>query len=160
MEISPSHPLNLGVSILHTSLTPCIPKETPAYSIFPLSSNSPVLTHPMKPLCPFSYHHTLSAMWWPDPNTVSTVILVLHVVGVAQWLALLPHSARPVRLPAWVTVCVESARSPRVCVGFLRVLRYPPMVQKTCWLCVLAMLNSPSVYANRRRSVTTRRFTQ
>ncbi|GCB77095.1 hypothetical protein scyTo_0019241, partial [Scyliorhinus torazame] len=31
-----------------------------------------------------------------------------------------------VRFPAWVTVCAESARSPRVCVGFLRVLRFPP----------------------------------
>ena len=34
---------------------------------------------------------------------------------MAQWLALLPHSARdPDSIPAWVTVCVESARSPRL----------------------------------------------
>ena len=30
----------------------------------------------------------------------------------------------------WVTVCVEFAHSPRVCVGFLRVLRFPPTVQR------------------------------
>ena len=49
---------------------------------------------------------------------------------MAQRLALLPHSARDmVRLPTWVTVCAESARSPRVCVGFPRVLRFPPTVR-------------------------------
>ena len=38
---------------------------------------------------------------------------------VAQWLALLPgFESRP--------FCVELACSPRVCVGFLRVLRFPP----------------------------------
>ena len=36
--------------------------------------------------------------------------------------------ATRVRFPAWVTVCVEFARSPRVCVGFLRVLQFPPTV--------------------------------
>eukprot|EP00061_Rhincodon_typus_P000059 g10289.t1 len=42
---------------------------------------------------------------------------------VAQWLALLPHSARdPGSIPA--SVCVEFAHSPRVCVGFLQVLQF------------------------------------
>ena len=40
---------------------------------------------------------------------------------VAQWFALLPHRLGTwVRFPAWVTVCAESAHSPRVCMGFLR----------------------------------------
>jgi len=42
---------------------------------------------------------------------------------VAQLLALLPHSTRSrVQFQAWITVCVEFARSPRVCIGFLPVL--------------------------------------
>jgi len=52
---------------------------------------------------------------------------------VAQWLALPLHSARdPGTIPGWVTVCVEFAHSPllRLCVGFLRVLRFPPTVPK------------------------------
>ena len=71
---------------------------------------------------------------------------------VTQWLALLPHSARDrAQFPAWVTVCAEFAHSPRVCMGFLQVLQFPPTVQKTCWLGALAMLNSPSVHLNRCR---------
>ena len=39
---------------------------------------------------------------------------------VAQWLALLLTApGTRVRFPAWVTVCVEFAHSPRVCMGFL-----------------------------------------
>jgi len=38
-------------------------------------------------------------------------------------------SQQRVQLPAG-SVCVESACSPRVCVGSLRVLRLPPTVQK------------------------------
>ncbi|XP_072325204.1 derlin-2 isoform X1 [Scyliorhinus torazame] len=50
---------------------------------------------------------------------------------VAMWIAQLLHSSRvPGSIPAWVTVCAESARPPRVCVGFLRVLRFPPTVQR------------------------------
>jgi len=80
---------------------------------------------------------------------------------VAQWLALLPHSARDTgSIPGWVTVCVEFAHSPRVCVGFLRGLRFPPTVQKMCGLGELAMLNSPSVYPNRCLNVVTRGFSQ
>ena len=37
---------------------------------------------------------------------------------VAQWLALLLHSSRDLG-PILATVCVEFARSPHVCVGFL-----------------------------------------
>ena len=52
---------------------------------------------------------------------------------VAQWLALLPHSARnPGSIPA-LGDCVEFAHSPRVCVNFLRVLRFPPTVQRFFW---------------------------
>jgi len=53
-----------------------------------------------------------------------------------------------VRFPAWVTVCVESARSPRACVGFPRVIQLPPTLRKTPKMCVidwLAMLNWQSV---------------
>ena len=47
---------------------------------------------------------------------------------VAQWLALLPHSKKVLgSFPAQPgPFCVEFACSPRVCVGFLRVLRFPP----------------------------------
>ena len=44
---------------------------------------------------------------------------------VAQWLALWPHSKKDTG-----PLCVESACSPRVGVGFLRVLRFPPTVQR------------------------------
>jgi len=37
---------------------------------------------------------------------------------------------KQIRTPGWVTVCVEFAHSPRVCVGFLRVLRFPPTFPK------------------------------
>ena len=54
-----------------------------------------------------------------------------HGSTVAQWLALLLHSVRdPGSIPALVTVCVEFALFPRVCVGFLRVLRFPPTLQR------------------------------
>ena len=51
---------------------------------------------------------------------------------VAQWLALLPHSVR-VLVQFWphVTVCIDFARSPCFCVGFLRVLRFPPTLQRS-----------------------------
>ena len=67
---------------------------------------------------------------------------------VAQWLALLPHGARdPGSIPALVNNCGVCTFSP--CLrGFPPMLRFPPTVQKTCWL---AMLNSPSVYPNRCR---------
>jgi len=66
---------------------------------------------------------------------------------VAQWLALLPHSASdPCSSPSWITVCVEFAHSPHVCVGFLRVLRFPLTVQKMYRLGGLAMQNFPLVF--------------
>jgi len=44
---------------------------------------------------------------------------------MAQWLALLPHSARdPGSIPS-LGHCLQFAHSPHVCVGFLRVLRVP-----------------------------------
>jgi len=52
---------------------------------------------------------------------------------VTQWLALPLRSARdPGSIPCWVTVCVEFTHSPRVFVGFLRVLWFPPTVPKMC----------------------------
>ena len=47
-----------------------------------------------------------------------------------------------------------------VCVGFLRVLQFPPTVRKTCWLDAVALLNSPLVYPNRRQGVAMRGFSQ
>jgi len=76
------------------------------------------------------------------------------------WHCCLTVSGTRVRSPPWVTVCVESARSSCVSIGFLRVLRFPPTVQKSCWLDALVMLNSPSVYPNRRQSVAIRGFSQ
>ena len=55
---------------------------------------------------------------WPD-----------FICGAARWSAPSPNSRGfQVRSPAG-SVCVESACSPRVCVGSLRVLRVPPTVQ-------------------------------
>ncbi|KAJ8269314.1 hypothetical protein COCON_G00119210 [Conger conger] len=51
---------------------------------------------------------------------------------MVQWVALPPHSKEVLgsnpRRPG--PLCVEFACSPRVCVGFLRVLRFPPTVQR------------------------------
>ncbi|XP_061097717.1 uncharacterized protein LOC133128295 isoform X2 [Conger conger] len=51
---------------------------------------------------------------------------------MAQWVALSPHSKEVLgsnpRRPG--PLCAEFACSPRVCVGFLRVLRFPPTVQR------------------------------
>ena len=49
-----------------------------------------------------------------------------------QWVALLPHSARdPGLIPgSGHCLCGVCTFSPRVCVGFLRVLRFPPTVQR------------------------------
>ena len=49
---------------------------------------------------------------------------------VAHWFALLPHSVKD---PGSIPVsgdCVAFARSLRVCVGFLQVLRFPPTLQR------------------------------
>jgi len=56
--------------------------------------------------------------------------IVVH--KVAQWLALLPHSARDLgSIPGFGSLSVWSLHIlPRVCVGFLRVLRFPPTLQK------------------------------
>jgi len=74
----------------------------------------------------------------PDPlrfYSIRSILLVFFFFAkgstVAQWLALLPRSTRDLgSIPGWITVCVKFTRSPRVCVGFLRVLRFPPIVQK------------------------------
>ena len=50
-----------------------------------------------------------TVVWWSAPSPHSRGFLVLNPAG---------------------SVCVESACSPRVCVGSLRVLRLPPTVQK------------------------------
>uniref|UniRef100_A0AAR2JI18 Galectin n=1 Tax=Pygocentrus nattereri TaxID=42514 RepID=A0AAR2JI18_PYGNA len=53
---------------------------------------------------------------------------------VAWWVALSPHSEEGLgsipRPGDRGPLCVESACSPSVCVGFLRVLRFPPTVQR------------------------------
>ena len=74
--------------------------------------------------------------------------LLLLRCGAARWhsgLALLPHSTRDPGLIPGLGLCVESACSPHVCVGFLWVLWFPPTVQKMCRLGGLAMLNCPLV---------------
>jgi len=68
---------------------------------------------------------------WDVDQLQTPRLTALEITRVAQWLALLLHSTRDLgSIPGWVTVCVESAHSPRVCVGFLRVLWFPPTVQK------------------------------
>jgi len=53
-----------------------------------------------------------------------------QILWVARWLALLPYNSRvPGSIPG-LGLCVEFAHSPRVCLGFLRVLRFPPTVQR------------------------------
>eukprot|EP00061_Rhincodon_typus_P013096 g39260.t1 len=64
---------------------------------------------------------------------------------VAQQSALLPHSAGdPGSIPP-SGIYVEFARSPRVCMGFLWVLWFPPTVQRCDGYGGLAMLNCPVV---------------
>jgi len=53
-------------------------------------------------------------------------------VGVAQWVALLPHSAR-VPGSAWVTVCVEFARSPP-CLRGAPVSSHTPKDVRVRWI--------------------------
>jgi len=63
-------------------------------------------------------------------------------IECSQWMTLLLHSARDSgSIPGWVTACAEFAHSPRVCVVFHRVLRFPPTLQTMCWLGGLATLN-------------------
>src|SRR5512140_3163082 len=53
---------------------------------------------------------------------------------VAQWVAHSPHSKKVAGSSlGWVSwcFCVEFACSPRVGVGFLRVLRFPPRAKET-----------------------------
>jgi len=52
---------------------------------------------------------------------------------VAQWLALVPHSARVLGSIPALGDCVEFAHSLCVFVGFLQVLQFPPTVQKCEW---------------------------
>ena len=61
-------------------------------------------------------------------NRVLNIMYRCGAARVAQWLALLPHSKKVLgSFPAQPgPFCVEFACSPRVCVGFLRVLRFPP----------------------------------
>ncbi|KAL6459840.1 hypothetical protein MHYP_G00315990 [Metynnis hypsauchen] len=53
---------------------------------------------------------------------------------VAWWVALSPRSKEglgPIPRPGdWGPLCVEFACSPRVCMGFLWFLRFPPTVQR------------------------------
>uniref|UniRef100_A0A0E9Q1H8 Uncharacterized protein n=1 Tax=Anguilla anguilla TaxID=7936 RepID=A0A0E9Q1H8_ANGAN len=50
---------------------------------------------------------------------------------VVQWVALSPHSKKVVGSNLGLgPFCAEFACSPRVCVCFLRVLRFPPTVQR------------------------------
>jgi len=57
---------------------------------------------------------------------------VFNLLGctVVWWSAPSPHSKGSRFDPHLGPFCVESACSPRVCVGSLRVLRLPPTVQK------------------------------
>jgi len=55
-------------------------------------------------------------------------MFIIYEQHVAQWLALLKAPGDWVRFLAWVTVRVEFAHSPHVCVGFLWVFQIPPTV--------------------------------
>uniref|UniRef100_A0A0E9XFC3 Uncharacterized protein n=1 Tax=Anguilla anguilla TaxID=7936 RepID=A0A0E9XFC3_ANGAN len=49
---------------------------------------------------------------------------------VVQWVALSPHSRKSLVESRLGPFCVEFGCSSRVHVGFLRVLRFPPTVQR------------------------------
>ncbi|XP_072436846.1 creatine kinase M-type-like isoform X2 [Chiloscyllium punctatum] len=57
--------------------------------------------------------------------------------GERRALEKLAKEETRVQFPPQVTDCVEFARSPRVCVGFLRVLRFPPTLQRCAALNAL-----------------------
>jgi len=65
-------------------------------------------------------------MFWPQLLSV-VVNYTLTILGSTVGSLSVPGTR--VQYPAWVTVCAESAHSPHVCVGFLRVLQFPPTVR-------------------------------
>ena len=75
------------------------------------------------------------------------VVFMVVECTVAQWLALLPHSKKVLgSFPAQPgPFCVEFACSPRVCVGFLRVLRFPPTSKDMHRQCTMYMCTAYEV---------------
>ena len=63
---------------------------------------------------------------------------------MAQWLALRPHSARDSGSIPALGDCAESAPSPCVCMGFLRMPQFPPTL-KDVWVRWIDVLNCPLV---------------
>ena len=59
---------------------------------------------------------------------------LLNLLRVVQWLALLLHSARDPGSILALGLCVEFTRSPHVCLGFIRVLRFLPTLQRVRWI--------------------------
>ncbi|CAJ0935400.1 unnamed protein product [Ranitomeya imitator] len=58
-------------------------------------------------------------------------VQIHYLYGYAQWLALLPCSAGVLGSnPTKDNICKEFVCSLRVCVGFLRALRFPPTLQR------------------------------
>uniref|UniRef100_A0A665W315 Voltage-dependent L-type calcium channel subunit alpha n=1 Tax=Echeneis naucrates TaxID=173247 RepID=A0A665W315_ECHNA len=59
-----------------------------------------------------------------------------YYLSNTRWLVLLPHNKKVVGLvPSLGPFCAEFACSPCVCVGFLRVLQFPPTVQRHACIC-------------------------
>ena len=70
------------------------------------------------------------------------------------------HKVKSHGIQGEVSKWMESAHSPRVCVGSSGCSGFLPQSKGHVGFGALAMLNSPSVYPNRRRSVATRGFSQ
>ena len=98
---------------------------------------------------------------FPLGAPVSWSVITKKGGTVAQWLALLPHSAVVLgSIPGLGhSLC-------GVCTFSLCLHGFPPgapvssHIPKMCSLDGLAVINSPSVYPNRCRSVATRGFSQ
>ena len=97
----------------------------------------------------------------PGPESCEAAVLTTVSSMVAQWLALLPHSARdPGSIPD-LGHCLYG-----VCTFSLCLHGFPPgapvssLGLKDVLVRCIGMLNSHSVYPNRRWNVATRRFSQ
>jgi len=98
---------------------------------------------------------------WPQGNFKSMHRASFCILGSDGMIPLLyysnansPRTLLYYNVPGIISLKKRKYFSP-VCMAFLRVLPFPPTVQKTCRLGASAMLNSSSVYLNKCRSVAT-----
>jgi len=99
-------------------------------------------------------------------DLIGAFIKTGFIIRLTQWVstAASRRQGPRVRFPGLgVTLSVQSLHilPHRVCVGFLRVLRFPPTVRKLCGLGWIGRTKFyPQCNPNRRQNVATRGFSQ